>query len=209
MQNTPFQAFIGKVRASRRLLYGDLQRLQRDVLPKGIQDRHQAEALIALEGVLERFDDGWPGFLAGALKAFVLSMSSRPGIVDRETADWLASVLEHLSRKVAAGIAREIILEAGQVDGALLTRVERPLQGRGRGRARAPSGQDAGQPATWPSHAYGWGAVSVIYGEERGAAASGGTSAAFSCRTRNGRGAVDRMSLSNFDRDDAMAIASG
>src|SRR3954471_5360354 len=141
MQNTPFQAFIGKVRASRRLLYGDLQRLQRDVLPKGIQDRHQAEALIALEGVLERFDDGWPGFLAGALKAFVLSMSSRPGIVDRETADWLASVLEHLSRKVAAGIAREIILEAGQVDGALLTRVERPSQGRGRGRARAPSGQ--------------------------------------------------------------------
>jgi hypothetical protein len=206
MQNTPFQAFIGKVRASRRLLYGDLQRLQRNVLPKGIQDRHQAEALIALDGVLERFDDGWTGFLAGALKAFVLSNSARPGMVDRETADWLASVLGHLSPKAAAGIAREIILEARQVDGTLLTFVERPSKGRGRGRAGAPSGQAAGQRDSWTSHAYGWGAISVSYGEERGAAASGDAGAPLSCGARNGGGAVDRVSSSKFDRDDAMAL---
>ena len=40
MDDTPLRVFASKAQASNRLLYGDLRRLQRDVLPTGAQS-HQ------------------------------------------------------------------------------------------------------------------------------------------------------------------------
>lgn len=78
--------FISNVLAHERLRFGDLRRLQRDVLPTGIATRDEAEALIALDQALHKADVDWPGYLATVVKEFVLSCGHPPGCVDRETA---------------------------------------------------------------------------------------------------------------------------
>ena len=139
MSNTALQAFIGKVLATRRLLYADLQRLQRTILPDGIATRAEAEALIALEGVLDRIDEGWSGYLANALSAFVLVRPrGRAGTIDRDAASWLVEALRTLPSKTAVAIAREVSLQATHVDGALLTFVGKGGKGKAKSRAATP-----------------------------------------------------------------------
>ena len=46
MDTTPLGVFASKARASNRLLYGDLRRLQRDVLPTGARSREEIEVLL-------------------------------------------------------------------------------------------------------------------------------------------------------------------
>lgn len=120
MGNTPLSVFIDKVRASRRLLYGDLQRLQRDVLPGGFTSRADAEAVLALAGSIDRADPGWSAYLVGTLSAFVLSTSQPRGSVDRETADWLVLALADLPQKTSLAVVRSVVLGAETVDDVLL-----------------------------------------------------------------------------------------
>ena len=42
-ETTPLCVFVAKAQASNRLLYGDLRRLQRDVLPTGATSREDVE----------------------------------------------------------------------------------------------------------------------------------------------------------------------
>ena len=72
MDTTPLHAFATKARASNRLLYGDLRRLQRDVLPTGATSREEVEVLLSLDWI-ERVDRDWPGYLATTVTQFVLS----------------------------------------------------------------------------------------------------------------------------------------
>src|SRR5215211_7747741 len=96
MDTTPLGLFATKARASNRLLYGDLRRLQRDVLPTGAQSREEVEALLSLDWI-ERVDKDWPGYLAKVVTDFVLSTSDPPGdAVDAEMAAWLVALLAHL-----------------------------------------------------------------------------------------------------------------
>lgn len=167
MSNTALQAFIGKVLATRRLLYADLQRLQRTVLPDGIATRAEAEALIALEGVLDRIDEGWPGYLANALSAFVLSTSRPAGTIDRDAASWLIGALRALPSKTAVAIAREVSLQATHVDGALLAFVGKGGKGKTKARAAAPMKRAPDPCVSYlPDQPYQWGTVSVTFGED-------------------------------------------
>jgi hypothetical protein len=59
MDTTPLRVFASKARASNRLLYGDLRRLQRDVLPTGATSREEVEVLLSLDRI-ERVDRDWP-----------------------------------------------------------------------------------------------------------------------------------------------------
>jgi hypothetical protein len=111
MGNTSLDTFIAKVRASRRLGFGDLRRLQRDVLPNGLSDRSQAEALIALDGVLEKADDGWRRYLADALRKFVVAEAALHGAGEAELGEWLLETLAPLPPKFAASIMREMAQE--------------------------------------------------------------------------------------------------
>jgi hypothetical protein len=120
MRNSSLPEFVGKVLAHNRIGYGDLRRLQRDILPIGITTREEAEALIGLDQAVTRVDDGWPGFLAAAVTEFVVSGSTPQGCIDRETAEWLVSILSNTEAKTGLGIAREIVQEAHQVDEVLL-----------------------------------------------------------------------------------------
>jgi hypothetical protein len=166
MGNIVLHAFIKKVRESRRLLYGDLQRLQRDVLPNGLTTREEAKALIALDGVLERADDGWQDYLTEALKQFVLSTSRPQGSVDHDTAEWLASALAGLPSKVAGDMVREVAKAARHADLALLDFVRKGSRRKPKARA-ARACRRAPDPtvSSWPEPAYEWGPISITMGD--------------------------------------------
>jgi hypothetical protein len=119
MSNTSLCAFVSKVRSNNRIRFGDLRRLQRDVVPNGLSKREHVEALLDLDRSIERADDGWPAYLATLVKDFVLSSSVPPGSIDRRTAEWLVSRLMDSRPVIAHAIARSLVLEAHQVDGVL------------------------------------------------------------------------------------------
>jgi hypothetical protein len=120
MSDTGLHEFVRKVLPKNRIGFGDLRRLQRDVLPNGITARHEAEALIELDRTVTRVDEGWPGYLTAAVKDFVIKSSIPIGCIDRETAEWLLSILSCTRTRTGLAIAREILLEAHQVDECLV-----------------------------------------------------------------------------------------
>ena len=60
MDTAPLILFAQKVSANGRLLFADLRRLQRDILPDGITTRAEAEVLLSLEHSA-RLDGAWSG----------------------------------------------------------------------------------------------------------------------------------------------------
>jgi hypothetical protein len=119
MDTTPVGLFATKARASNRLLYGDLRRLQRDVLPTGARTREEVEALLTLDSS-ERVDRDWPGYLARVVTEYVLSISEPRGVVDAETAAWLGTALADARPRSAAAFVRALLREAQHVDEALV-----------------------------------------------------------------------------------------
>ena len=51
--------FVGKVESKGRISFGDVQRLQRDILPDGLASREEAELLIALDRRATKADPAW------------------------------------------------------------------------------------------------------------------------------------------------------
>ena len=124
MGNSTLRQFVSRALASKRISFGDLQRLQRDVLPGGLTSQEEAEALMALDQAVARADPEWPGYLSTVIKDFVLSGPA--GRLDRETADWLVTGLLRDRSRTALGIARQIVLEAREADEALVAFLESP-----------------------------------------------------------------------------------
>jgi len=133
MDTTPLCVFATKVTASNRIVFGDLRRLQRDVLPTGATSREEVEALLSLDS-LGQLDDDWPDYLVTTVKSFVLSTSA--GSVDADTAAWLVTALSDARPRSATAIVRAILSEARHVDEVLLAfgrRAKRPALAEGRG----------------------------------------------------------------------------
>jgi hypothetical protein len=124
MDTTPLCVFATKARSSNRLLYGDLRRLQRDVLPTGATSRKEVEVLLSLDWI-ERVDRVWPRYLAITVSEFVLSTSDPPGSVDPGTATWLARALADTRQKTGATVVRSLMGDVHQIDEALLAFVRR------------------------------------------------------------------------------------
>jgi hypothetical protein len=129
MDTTPLGLFATKARASNRLLYGDLRRLRRDVLPTGAQTREEVEILLSLDWI-ERVDRDWPRYLAMAVSEFVLSTSDPPGVISEEAAAWLAAALADTRPKTAAVVLRSVMGEAHQVNEALVAFVRKGVKAR-------------------------------------------------------------------------------
>jgi hypothetical protein len=104
--------FSAKALAHRRIGFGDLRRLQRDILPDGITSREEAEILIALDRAIAKVDKGWTEYLVGAVKEFVVWRLPPEGAIDPETSEWLVS---HLSadRPTRTALAILRAVEAG------------------------------------------------------------------------------------------------
>jgi hypothetical protein len=93
-----------------------VQRLQRNVLPDGIGSREDAELLIGLDREMARTDRAWERWLVATIVEFVVWAERPTGVVDENTAIWLAAALNGPEStrptKTARLIAREIVEEA-------------------------------------------------------------------------------------------------
>ena len=112
--------FVTKALLTKRIGFGDLRRLQRDILPDGITTRDEAEVLIALDRAIERIDKAWTEALVARVTRFVVWASDPPGTVDEEASAWLLAALACGRSKTALAITREVVREAYDVDDALL-----------------------------------------------------------------------------------------
>lgn len=115
MINDSLFHFGTRILQKNRISFGDVQRLQRNILPDGIGSREEAELLIGLDRRVGKSDPGWGRFLVAMMVDFVVWGERPTGVVDEDTARWLAAVLaeyEGCGRKNARLMAREIVEEA-------------------------------------------------------------------------------------------------
>jgi hypothetical protein len=116
MSKVSLSQHVSKLRHKGRISFGDVQRLQRDVLPNGIDAREEAELLIELDRHVCRADDAWSSFLVATLVEFVVWTERPTGIVNEDTVRWLVATLRADGAgpltKTARLIAREIAEEA-------------------------------------------------------------------------------------------------
>ena len=117
MSSLSLQDFVSRTGAKSRITFGDVRRLQRDVLPDGISSREEAELLLRLDGQVTRADEAWADWLVTGITDFVVWGERPTGAVEGEAALWLKSLLNATDAptKAARRIAREIRREAEQV----------------------------------------------------------------------------------------------
>src|SRR4028119_190153 len=118
MINPRLEKFVGRALLMRRVGFGDLRRLQRDVLPQGCKNREEVEALLALDLHLERADALWVPFLAAASRTFVEERNAGPA--DPEVALWLAGTLAKVSPRTARVIGRQVTRDRLEIDQSLV-----------------------------------------------------------------------------------------
>ena len=93
MINSSLQAFASNVQKAGRISFGDVKRLQRDILPNGISSRAQAELLLTLDQTVSRADRAFADWLVAMMVDFVVWGVRPTGSVDAETAAWLTPFL--------------------------------------------------------------------------------------------------------------------
>src|SRR5918993_5742665 len=59
MSGTSLRDFVSRAVEHKRIRFGDLRRLQRDILPARITGLEQAEVLIALDSFVDKADREW------------------------------------------------------------------------------------------------------------------------------------------------------
>jgi hypothetical protein len=116
MSKMSVSEFATKIQSKNRICFGDVQRLQRDVLPDGITSREEAEMLIGLDREVPKIDSDWALWLIPAIVQFVVWGARPTGVVQEETVKWLVSALAGdgvpPATRMARHIAREIAEEA-------------------------------------------------------------------------------------------------
>src|SRR5215218_300208 len=120
MDTTPLCVFVNKVTASNRIVFGDLRRLQRDVLPSGPSSREEIETLLSLDSI-GQVDEDWPVYPCrdcGAVCA--LELEPAP-ICGRGHRDLARGALSGARPRSAAAIVRALVSEAQHVDEVLLS----------------------------------------------------------------------------------------
>ena len=121
MVSKSLREFIAHTEEDRRIRFGDLKRLQRDILPARITTREEAEMLIGLDRTIERADRDWSAYLIRTVKDFVVWGMNPSGSVDRDKAEWLIEVLSRSGvTRTGRIIAREVAWVASPVNEALI-----------------------------------------------------------------------------------------
>src|SRR4051812_23935706 len=106
--STTLHDFVSKALEANRIRFGDLRRLQRDVLPYRIVTREDAEMLLALDAKVERADRDWREYLVPAITEFAVWGLEPSGRIDQAKAEWLIGALASARPKIASAIARRI-----------------------------------------------------------------------------------------------------
>ena len=112
MINSSLQTFANKVQRAGRISFGDVKRLQRDILPDGIASRDEAELLLILEQSMGRTDRTFGDWLVAIMVDFVVWGMRPTGTVDAEAAAWLSPFLVgQRTTKTMRRLARELAAE--------------------------------------------------------------------------------------------------
>src|SRR4051795_5956143 len=120
MINSSLQAFANNVQKAGRISFGDVKRLQRDILPDGISSRAEAELLLTLEQTVSRADRAFADWLVAMMVDFVVWGLRPTGSVDAQTAAWLTPFLaSQRATKTMRRLARELAAEADNCGTAL------------------------------------------------------------------------------------------
>ena len=117
MSRRSLHDFVARVLADDRILFADLKRLQRDVLPERITSREEAEILLFLDSVIHRADREWTAYLTATIRDFAVWKLEPAGSLDRGKAEWISAALACADPgKTARAILREIVHEARSID---------------------------------------------------------------------------------------------
>jgi hypothetical protein len=139
--------FVSRAVEHKRIRFGDLRRLKRDILPARITTREQAEVLIALDSSVDKADREWRHYLIGTIRDYVIWGSPPAGRIDSDKAEWLVTALQAASRKTARAITREIVREAPEADAKAVQALGVSAR---RGRRSGPAPPKLPAPATRP-----------------------------------------------------------
>jgi hypothetical protein len=110
MHNNKLQDFVTITVLHNRITFGDVRRLQRDYLPRGVTSREDAELLLRLDGMIERADRAWTDWLAAAVFDFAVFSERSVDAVASGTCEWLMDVLAALdiSTKATRRLERDL-----------------------------------------------------------------------------------------------------
>jgi hypothetical protein len=118
---TSLRNFVDRASEKKRIGFGDVRRLARDILPDGITSRDEADLLMALDRTVTKVDPAWADWLTAAMVDFAVWAARPTGYIDAEAAAWLnAALAGDGASKRAAEILREIAREAEGVDTTLI-----------------------------------------------------------------------------------------
>ena len=112
----------------------DVRRLQREIMPDGVESRDEADLLVALDRAITEKHGAWSAFATQAVVDFVVWASRPTGYVDQETASWLVASLSagRGPTPLAEAIAFDVLREAERADEILIAFVMRAAGGRAR-----------------------------------------------------------------------------
>ena len=116
MRSMSLRDFVCRAMESKHISFGDLRRLQRDILPDRITTREEAEILLALDRSVDRADRGWRDYLVRSVRDFVIWGSPPAGHIDGDKAQWMMTALSSSSAKTARILSREIMRAEPEFD---------------------------------------------------------------------------------------------
>ncbi len=113
MTDTNLHEMVARLTEKDRITFGDVRRIQRDVLPDGIGSREELALLAGLDGTVARSDSAWTEWLVEA----VLELATSQDASDRPAADgWLEQALAPASPKLRRRILRELRRETAAIE---------------------------------------------------------------------------------------------
>ena len=148
MPSPSLRQFVEHALEARRIRFGDLQRLRRDVLPGRIASREDAELLLSLDRSSRNADRDWGDYLVAAVRDFVIWGMEPIGAVDANKAAWLlATVSEGGLTRNGRAIFREVTREARLIDDD----AAQALAGGTRRQSQKPEGERMPAPVGLPA----------------------------------------------------------
>ena len=120
MISTKLHSFIDRVIDNKKITIEDMALLINDILVDGVASRQEADALIALDRIVD-VPETWGDYIVPVIVDYVVWDSRPTGYVPADVCHWLINSLEvgELT-ETAARIAGEVVREAQSVDVALV-----------------------------------------------------------------------------------------
>jgi hypothetical protein len=120
--------FACNVISKGQITLGDVRRLQRSYLPRGITNREELEILISLNANLVRADRAWAQWLVCAVADFVKTRKACERSLEDAADKWVERLLAASPTKLGLRIARQIRRELSRLRAIQLTRAGEGVQ---------------------------------------------------------------------------------